>query len=44
MIQVTVTIQLNGKNYVTNVLTCRETTEELIMKQAFDQVKKQWNH
>ena len=44
MIQVTVTIQLNGKNYVTNVLTVREATEELIMKQAFDQVKKQWTH
>jgi hypothetical protein len=44
MIQVTVTIQFQGKNYVTNVLTNREATEEKIMKQALDQVKKQWTH
>jgi hypothetical protein len=44
MIKVTVTIQYLGKNYVTNVLTNRETTEEMIMQQALDQVKKQWTH
>lgn len=44
MIEVTVTIQYLGKNYVTNVLANRETAEEEIMQLALDQVMKQWTH
>lgn len=44
MIKVTVTINYRGKNYVTNVLTEKETCEDTIKQMAFEQVKKQWSH
>ncbi|WP_318502685.1 BA3454 family stress response protein [Bacillus sp. T3] len=43
MIKVTVTINYQGKNYVTNVLTDKETGEETIKQMAFEQVRKQWS-
>lgn len=43
MIKVTVTINYRGKNYVTNVLTDKETGEETIKQMAFEQVRKQWS-
>jgi hypothetical protein len=42
MVQITVTVDYNGKFYQTNVLTHREAAQEEIFKQALSQVKKQW--
>jgi hypothetical protein len=42
MREVTVTVDYNGKNYLTNVLADRDTTEEQIMDIARQQVLKQW--
>lgn len=42
MVQVEVTITIEGKSYLTNVITHRDTTDEEIMRLAFEQVQKQW--
>lgn len=42
MRQVTVSVDLEGKNYLTNVIADRETSEEEIMEMARKQVKEQW--
>ncbi len=42
MIKVTVTINYQGKNYVTNVITNKEANEDTIRQLALEQVKKQW--
>jgi hypothetical protein len=42
MIKVTVTVNYHGKNYLTNVLTHKDTSEATIKQLAFEQVKKQW--
>ena len=43
LVAVTVKVDLEGKNYLTNVLACREDAEEDIYKRAIEQVKKQMN-
>lgn len=43
MVEVTVKVDLEGKNYQTNVLARREEAEEDIYKRAIEQVKKQMN-
>jgi hypothetical protein len=42
MREVTVTVDLMGKNYLTNVIADRETPEEEIIEIARQQVLKQW--
>ncbi|AIM15251.1 MULTISPECIES: BA3454 family stress response protein [Neobacillus] len=42
MVQIEVTITFNGKSYLTNVITDRDTSEEEILRLAFEQVQKQW--
>lgn len=42
MRQITVTIDLEGKNYLTNVIADQNTSEEEIMEKARQQVQKQW--
>jgi hypothetical protein len=42
MREVTVTIDLKGKNYLTNVIADQDTPEEEIMDLARQQVIKQW--
>lgn len=43
MIKVTVTINYRGKNYITNVLTDKDTGEDTIRELALEQVRKQWS-
>lgn len=42
MREVTVTIDIKGKNYLTNVIADRDTPEEEIIERARQQVLKQW--
>ncbi|MEH7106705.1 MULTISPECIES: BA3454 family stress response protein [Bacillaceae] len=42
MVQVEVTIHFEGRKYLTNVITDRETSNEEIMRLAYEQVEKQW--
>ncbi|MEH7443929.1 BA3454 family stress response protein [Bacillus sp. JJ1122] len=42
MREVTVTIDIKGKNYLTNVIADRDTPEEEIIETARQQVLKQW--
>ena len=42
MREVTVTVDLKGKNYLTNVIADYNTTEEEIIEKARQQVLKQW--
>lgn len=42
MVQINVTVEYQGKNYLTNVITSRETSEEEIFRLALEQVKQQW--
>ncbi|MCM3568929.1 BA3454 family stress response protein [Neobacillus mesonae] len=42
MMQIEVTINFEGKSYLTNVIADRNTTEEEIMRLALEQVEKQW--
>ncbi|GHI00941.1 BA3454 family stress response protein [Neobacillus kokaensis] len=42
MMQIEVTITFEGKSYLTNVITDRNTSDEEIMRLAFEQVEKQW--
>lgn len=44
MVQVNVMITFEGKSYLTNVLTHRNTSEEEIYCLAFEQVQKQWKN
>ena len=44
MVKFTVTVDLQGKFYQTNVLANRDTTQEEIMQLAISQVKKQWKN
>jgi hypothetical protein len=43
MMQINVTVNYKGKNYLTNVLANRNTPDEEILRLAFEQVKKQWS-
>ncbi|XJZ25648.1 BA3454 family stress response protein [Bacillota bacterium Lsc_1132] len=42
MVQINVTVQYEGKNYLTNVITTRDTSEDEIIQLALEQVKRQW--
>lgn len=42
MREFTVNVDLKGKNYLTNVIADRETSEEEILELARQQVLKQW--
>lgn len=42
MIKVDVTVHFEGKAYLTNVITKPNTTEEDILRLAYEQVQKQW--
>ncbi|MFJ5715313.1 BA3454 family stress response protein [Neobacillus sp. NPDC093127] len=42
MVQVDVTITFEGKNYLTNVITNQDTSDEEILRLAYEQVQKQW--
>ena len=42
MVQVEVTINFEGKRYLTNVITHRETSDDEIFRLALEQVQKQW--
>lgn len=42
MREVTVTIDFKGKNYLTNVIADRDTSDEEIIEKARQQVLKQW--
>ncbi|WP_226085110.1 BA3454 family stress response protein [Mesobacillus sp. S13] len=42
MREVTVSVDLKGKNYLTNVIADCETSEEEIMEMARKQVQEQW--
>jgi hypothetical protein len=42
MVQVDVTVNFEGKSYLTNVITNWNTTDEEISRLAFEQVEKQW--
>lgn len=42
MREVTVTVDFKGKNYLTNVIADRDTSEEEIIEKARQQVLKQW--
>jgi hypothetical protein len=44
MVQVNVKVTFEGKNYLTNVLTTPNTSEEEIYRLAFEQVEKQWKN
>ncbi|WML52932.1 BA3454 family stress response protein [Neobacillus sp. PS3-12] len=43
MVQVNVTVNFRGRNYLTNVITTNNTSEEEILRLASEQVHKQWN-
>ncbi|RSD25524.1 BA3454 family stress response protein [Mesobacillus subterraneus] len=42
MREITVTVDLKGKNYLTNVIADHDTSEEEIVEMARKQVMKQW--
>ncbi|RDU35754.1 BA3454 family stress response protein [Neobacillus piezotolerans] len=42
MVQVNVKVEYLGKNYMTNVITDPQASDEEIMQLALEQVKKQW--
>ncbi|GAM13971.1 BA3454 family stress response protein [Mesobacillus selenatarsenatis] len=42
MREITVSVDLKGKNYLTNVIADRETSEEEILEMARKQVHEQW--
>ena len=42
MVQIEVTITFEGRSYLTNVITNHETTNEEILRLAYEQVQKQW--
>jgi hypothetical protein len=43
MCEVTVTVELNGKQYQTNVIAHKEMSDEVIKNLAEKQVLKQWS-
>ena len=42
MVQVEVTITLEGKSYLTNVIAHRENSDDEILRLATEQVQNQW--
>ena len=43
IVQVNVTVNFRGKNYLTNVITTNKTSKEEILRLASEQVQKQWD-
>ena len=44
MIEVTVKLNFNGKNYLTNVIVGKDTPEKEILQLAREQVSRQWSN
>jgi hypothetical protein len=44
MIEVTVRLDFNGKNYQTNVIVRKDTPERQILQMAREQVTRQWTN
>ncbi|MDR6122888.1 BA3454 family stress response protein [Neobacillus rhizosphaerae] len=42
MVQIEVTITFEGRSYLTNVITNPETSNEEVLRLAYEQVQKQW--
>jgi hypothetical protein len=42
MIEVTVKLNFKGKNYLTNVIARKDTSERQILQMAREQVARQW--
>ncbi|WP_174728031.1 BA3454 family stress response protein [Mesobacillus harenae] len=42
MVEVTVVVNFSGRSYRTNVIAPREASKDEIMRQAHQQVRKQW--
>lgn len=42
MREITVTVDYKGKNYLTNVIADRDTSDEEVLQKAREQVLKQW--
>ncbi|NHM31106.1 BA3454 family stress response protein [Neobacillus terrae] len=42
MVQVNITVNYEGKNYLTNVIAPKYTSEEEISRMAHQQVERQW--
>lgn len=42
MVQVNITVIFEGKNYLTNVIAAKNTSEEEISRLAMQQVQDQW--
>lgn len=42
MVQVEVTVTLEGKSYLTNVIANHDTSDDEIFQLALEQVQKQW--
>lgn len=43
LVQVNVTVQYDGKNYLTNVITSNDMSEDEIFQLALEQVRQQWD-
>ncbi|MEH7246126.1 BA3454 family stress response protein [Neobacillus niacini] len=44
MIEVTVKLNFKGKNYLTNVIVGKDTSEKQILQMAREQVTRQWTN
>ncbi|NWQ43276.1 BA3454 family stress response protein [Bacillus sp. EB106-08-02-XG196] len=44
MIEVTVKLNFEGKNYQTNVIVSKDTPEKQILQMAREQVRRQWTN
>lgn len=42
MREITITVDLKGKNYLTNVIADQDTPEDEILEKARQQVQEQW--
>ncbi|NRD80379.1 BA3454 family stress response protein [Bacillus sp. BRMEA1] len=42
MVEISVTVMYEGMSYLTNVITDRNTSDEEILRLAYEQVRKQW--
>lgn len=42
MVEITVLVNFNGRNYQTNVIVDRKTAKEKVLRLAQEQVRKQW--
>ncbi|MEH7749457.1 BA3454 family stress response protein [Neobacillus drentensis] len=42
MMEITVTVKFQGKNYLTNVIAHKKVSEQEILRLAEEQVRQQW--